>query len=96
MEKSTRGSIKATVERSVTKEVTIIVDSLNYIKGFRYELYCLARAAATPHLVIYCETPKETILDWNSKRETGKWPEQMYVHISLSFSSQKANSSTLS
>lgn len=57
------------------------MDSLNYIKGFRYELYCLARAAATPHVVVYCETPKETILQWNATRETGKWPESMYVRL---------------
>lgn len=78
-EKSTRGSIRAAVERAVTKEVTVIVDSLNYIKGFRYELYCLARASATPHLIIYCETEKETILQWNETRDAGKWPTQMYV-----------------
>lgn len=79
MEKLTRGSIRAAVERSVTKEVTVIVDSLNYIKGYRYELYCLARASSTPHLIIYCETPKETIFEWNSKRESGQWPEKLYV-----------------
>ena len=82
-EKLTRGAIKAAVERSVTKEVTVIVDSLNYIKGYRYELYCLARAATTPHLVIYCETPKESILEWNQKRDSGKWDETMYVHVNF-------------
>lgn len=84
-EKLTRGSIKAAVERSVTKDVTVIVDSLNYIKGYRYELYCLARAATTPHLVIYCDTPKESIFEWNSKRESGKWDETMYVPLSSIF-----------
>jgi protein KTI12 len=83
MEKLTRGSIKAAVERSVTKDVTVIVDSLNYIKGYRYELYCLARAATTPHMVIYCETPKEQIFEWNAQRESGKWDDTMYVFCSL-------------
>lgn len=40
------------VERFLTKDDIVIVDAMNYIKGFRYQLYCLARAIGTPHCVV--------------------------------------------
>jgi protein KTI12 len=85
-EKLTRGSIKAAAERSITKEVTVIVDSLNYIKGYRYELYCLSRAASTPHMVIFCDSPQEDILAWNEARTEGKWDANMYEMLLPYFS----------
>ena len=32
---------------------------MNYIKGFRYELYCLARNAQTTLCVVFCDTDIE-------------------------------------
>lgn len=29
---------------------------MNYIKGFRYELFCLARTAKTTNCLVYCDT----------------------------------------
>lgn len=52
-EKQARGVIKSAVDRSIAKDVLVIVDSLNYIKGFRYELYCIARAMQTPHCIVH-------------------------------------------
>ena len=31
------------VQREMSPDTIIILDSLNYIKGFRYQLYCAAR-----------------------------------------------------
>ncbi|CAN1314038.1 Protein KTI12 homolog [Linum perenne] len=42
-EKNLRGVLRSEVDRSVSKDSIIIVDSLNSIKGYRYELWCLAR-----------------------------------------------------
>ena len=33
---------------------------MNYIKGFRYELYCLVRNAQTTLCLVFCDTEKET------------------------------------
>ena len=30
----------------------MVLDSMNYIKGFRYQLYCMARAETTQHCVV--------------------------------------------
>lgn len=51
-EKKARGALMSAVERLLSKEDIVIVDSLNYIKGFRYQLYCVARAIGTPHCVV--------------------------------------------
>ena len=52
-EKKSRSALLACVERSLSRENFVIVDSTNHIKGFRYQLFCLARAASTPHAVIF-------------------------------------------
>ena len=58
-EKMTRGFIKSNVEKSLSPDVIVIVDSMNYIKGFRYELFCLARASKTTNCLLYCNTPHD-------------------------------------
>ena len=42
-EKSARATLFAAVQRHIAADTILIVDSLNYIKGFRYQLYCAAR-----------------------------------------------------
>lgn len=56
-EKELRGALRAAVERHLSRHDVVILDSLNYIKGFRYELYCLARAARTTLCLVYCVQP---------------------------------------
>lgn len=51
-EKSTHGKIKSAVERHVSRTTFVICDALNFNKGFRYELFCVARAMATPSCVV--------------------------------------------
>ncbi|XP_043861285.1 protein KTI12 homolog [Dromiciops gliroides] len=57
-EKALRAALKASVERVLGPRAVVLLDSLNYIKGFRYELYCLARAARTPLCLLYCLKPR--------------------------------------
>ncbi|CAG8735327.1 33144_t:CDS:2, partial [Racocetra persica] len=67
-EKKSRASLISAVERLVSKEDLVIADGMNYIKGYRYQLYCIARAVGTPHCVVYCGTPIEIAREWNSSR----------------------------
>ncbi|XP_059496068.1 protein KTI12 homolog [Stegostoma tigrinum] len=73
-EKDLRGSLKAEVERKINKEDVVIMDSLNYIKGYRYELFCLVKHAQTPHCLIHCDTAVDICSLWNRNRE----PEEQY------------------
>ncbi|TRY58291.1 hypothetical protein DNTS_031057 [Danionella cerebrum] len=68
-EKDMRGALRADVERKVTKEDIVILDSLNYIKGYRYELFCLIKHTQTTHCVVYCLTSADTSSEWNKVRD---------------------------
>ncbi|KAF9608540.1 hypothetical protein IFM89_009906 [Coptis chinensis] len=67
-EKNLRGVLRSEVDRSLSKDSIIIVDSLNNIKGYRYELWCLARAAGIRYCVIYCDVKEDLCREWNKKR----------------------------
>ena len=51
-EKEMRGSLRSNVEKTLNDKNVVILDSLNYIKGLRYELYCLARSAKSTNCVV--------------------------------------------
>ena len=51
-EKRARGAIMAAVERLLSRDVYVIVDWLNYIKGFRYQLFCVAKSCSTHYCVV--------------------------------------------
>jgi len=67
-EKNLRGVLRSEVDRSVSKDNIIIVDSLNSIKGYRYELWCLARAAGIRYCVLYCDVEETHSRKWNEER----------------------------
>ncbi|XP_026167781.1 protein KTI12 homolog isoform X2 [Mastacembelus armatus] len=71
-EKNVRAALKAEVERKVNKDDIVILDSLNYIKGYRYELFCLIKHAQTPHCLVYCLTSDEQSSSWNSSRDAAE------------------------
>jgi protein KTI12 len=52
MEKKARAAMLSAVERLLAKDHLVIADGMNYIKGLRYQLYCIARAIGTPHCVV--------------------------------------------
>ncbi|KAL4658726.1 hypothetical protein GN956_G2237 [Arapaima gigas] len=74
-EKSLRGTLRSEVERWVNKNDIVILDSMNYIKGYRYELFCLIKHAQTPHCLVYCLTTPEDSSTWNASRP----PEEQYT-----------------
>ncbi|XP_050373536.1 protein KTI12 homolog [Argentina anserina] len=67
-EKNLRGVLRSEVDRSVSGDSIIIVDSLNSIKGYRYELWCLARAAGIRYCVLYCDADETHCKKWNEER----------------------------
>lgn len=51
-EKDARATEYSAVKRALGKDTMVVMDSLNYIKGFRYQLYCEAKAVQTPSCVV--------------------------------------------
>ena len=52
IEKQTRRQLRDAASRHLSRDCTVILDSMNFIKGFRYEVYCQAREHKTPHCVV--------------------------------------------
>ncbi len=86
-EKKSRAALLAASERFMKKDKIVIVDAMNYIKGFRYQLYCQARAAGTPSLALHCEAREDCCRSWNANRvdEERKYPNDQLEDLFLRF-----------
>jgi protein KTI12 len=71
-EKKLRSTFMSTVERHLSRDEWVIADSMAYIKGYRYQMYCAARAIPTPHCLVYCDTPVDLCRQWNLKRSANE------------------------
>ena len=66
-EKNHRSLLKSEVEKKINNKTITIIDSLNYIKGSRYEFFCMVRNCKTTHCVIYIKSTLEKCLENNKK-----------------------------
>lgn len=71
-EKKTRAALKSAFDRAVAasdkNRTLVVLDSSNYIKGFRYELFCISKEKETSHCVVWCLNDRDTIEQWNDER----------------------------
>lgn len=72
-EKQTRAALKSAFDRDVgqsqeNKRTLVILDSLNYIKGFRYELHCISKASAERHGILWVLNRTSVVEEWNNQR----------------------------
>ncbi|KAK1987184.1 chromatin associated protein KTI12-domain-containing protein, partial [Colletotrichum cereale] len=51
-EKDARAAVYGAVKRVLSDRDIVILDGLNYIKGWRYQLHCEAKAVRTPSVVL--------------------------------------------
>lgn len=89
LEKRCRGKLRTSVEHALTADTIVIVDSLNYIKGFRYELFCLCKSLSTTYAVIFPQVAFETTLDWNNTNN--RWKPTMMRELSSRFETPNGN-----
>ena len=47
------------------RRTLVILDSMNYIKGFRYELHCISKAAGEQHGVLWVLNRRQYVEEWN-------------------------------
>ena len=67
-EKDARALEMSTVKRLLNRDSIVVADGLNYIKGFRYQLYCEAKAVRTPSCVVHVGTPAQKCREHNERR----------------------------
>jgi protein KTI12 len=81
-EKLTRSALKSEFDKYVVgdKKTLVILDSLNYIKGFRYELHCISKAVGEKHGIIWLLCDEEVAKKWNEKRINGGQKPKGYFY----------------
>lgn len=67
-EKDVRGALKSGVDHNLASDKYVVIDSLNYIKGYRYELYCTVRTVRTTHCVVWVACHEQQSREINNKR----------------------------
>jgi protein KTI12 len=77
-EKIQRGEILSAAEKFLNQSNIIIVDSLNYIKGFRYQLTCVAKALKTPFVIINVMCDLQSSLEHGSDFYTEQEISDLY------------------
>lgn len=68
-EKELRSKIKSDFIRNINQEGITIIDGSNYIKGYRYELYCASKSSKTTQCTIHCDVNQDTAWEYNLKRD---------------------------
>ncbi|CUM68139.1 uncharacterized protein PRCAT00005856001 [Priceomyces carsonii] len=92
-EKRARGSQMSAVKRDISPTNIVILDSLAYIKGFRYQLYCEAKGLQTPHCVIHTLTSLEKCIEWNNNPErVNKWNDDIIRQLDMRYEEPNNNS----
>lgn len=66
-EKELRSWIRAEAQRYVNLNHIVILDAAAYIKGFRYELYCISKEAKTQYCIVERFLPQEICWKWNQE-----------------------------
>ncbi|KAF1962213.1 RNA polymerase II elongator complex subunit [Byssothecium circinans] len=87
-EKDARAEEYSAVKRVLSRDDIVIADGPNYIKGFRYQLYCEAKAVQTPSCVVkvHIGTPAEKCREINTrlladKQNDGGYEEEDFENL---------------
>ncbi|ROV98178.1 hypothetical protein VSDG_04386 [Cytospora chrysosperma] len=67
-EKDARASLSSAVKRVLSARDIVILDGLNYIKGWRYQLYCEAKNLTTPNVLLQIGCPLDRARAVNEAR----------------------------
>ncbi|KZT66358.1 chromatin associated protein KTI12 [Daedalea quercina L-15889] len=71
LEKSARAALFTAMQRRMGQDTILIVDAMNYIKGFRYQMYCAAREIKVRVCTVYILATPDLCKEWNTSREDG-------------------------
>lgn len=67
-EKDARASIYGAVKRVLSDKDIVILDGMNYIKGWRYQLHCEAKAVRTPSCILQIGCAVDKAREVNEER----------------------------
>jgi len=83
-EKNARAAVTSAIKRELAADVIVVADGMNYIKGFRYQLYCDAKAVRTPNCVVHVGTPADKCRELNETAlgdGTGGYEHEVFENL---------------
>ncbi|KAJ2392356.1 kti12, chromatin associated [Coemansia sp. RSA 2559] len=80
-----RGALLSAVERAVSRETIVIVDAPNYIKGLRYQLYCISREVSTTQCVVHCAIPVDEARKINQARGADGYDAALFEELAMRY-----------
>lgn len=83
-EKATRGAQMSAVKKMLSRDTIVILDNMTYIKGFRYQLFCEAKAIRTNSCVVHVGAPAELCKKWNDQLREENEKEGNSIELSKS------------
>lgn len=89
-EKNARGTQMSAVKRDLSRSNIVILDTLSYIKGFRYQLFCEAKGVVTPHCVVQVMSPVARCIEWNEKSGSS-WENEVILQLDMRFEEPNAD-----
>ncbi|KAK9472734.1 chromatin associated protein KTI12, partial [Dipodascopsis tothii] len=78
-EKQVRAELMSALKRHLSADDVVVLDSLNYIKGFRYQLFCEAKAEQTTYAVVHVAAPADKCREWNAAGRL--WPDDVFDQV---------------
>jgi len=86
LEKPARASLFTAMQRQMGQDTILIVDALNYIKGFRYQMYCAARELKLRVCTVYVVATQDLCREWNNSRPEGsRYPSETFENLLLRY-----------
>ena len=76
--------MSSAVKRVLTRDTIVVADGMNYIKGFRYQLYCEAKAVQTPSCVVHVGTQHQQCKVFNGQAlddGTGGYDPEVFENL---------------
>ncbi|TCD62026.1 hypothetical protein EIP91_007544 [Steccherinum ochraceum] len=85
-EKPARGALFTAMQRQMGQDTILIVDALNYIKGFRYQMYCAARELKLRVCTVYVVATQELCREWHNARTDGLvYPPETFENLLMRY-----------
>ena len=87
-EKDARATFSSAIKRVLNRDAIVVADGMNYIKGFRYQMYCEAKAMQTPSCVVHVGTQPDKCREFNNealKAGTGGYEPEIFDNLVFRF-----------
>lgn len=78
-EKIVRSDLKSDVIRHLNRDDVVIFDAGNYIKGYRYEVYCATKSARVSQCTVFCAINDQQMRAFNQQRRSRSRDEDVAI-----------------